>query len=98
MPKVLNKRTDNIPPEAIYVGRPSKWGNPFNVVVHTLSQHEAAVDYFRAYAEERLVNEPAWLEPLRGKDLVCWCKPLPCPADLLVALANRPATVDKGVK
>ena len=23
MPKVLNKRTDQIPPEAIYVGRPS---------------------------------------------------------------------------
>ena len=28
MPKVLNKKTDKIPPDAVYVGRPSKWGNP----------------------------------------------------------------------
>ncbi len=28
-PRVLNKRTDTIPPSAVYVGRPSKWGNPY---------------------------------------------------------------------
>ena len=28
-PRVLNRRTDTIPPGAVYVGRPSKWGNPF---------------------------------------------------------------------
>lgn len=29
MPKVLNKHKDKIPPNAVYVGRPSQWGNPF---------------------------------------------------------------------
>ena len=29
MPKVLNKRVDGIPPGAVYIGRPSVWGNPF---------------------------------------------------------------------
>ena len=31
MPKVLNKRTDTIPFDAKYCGRPSKWGNPFKI-------------------------------------------------------------------
>ena len=29
VPRVLNKRTDRIPPDAIYCGRPSPLGNPF---------------------------------------------------------------------
>ena len=31
---------------------------------------------------------PDWLEPLRGKDLVCWCAPEACHADVLLKLAN----------
>ena len=89
MPKVLNKRTDVIPPDAILVDRTTKWGNPFRIRVHTLSQYKEAVNYFRGYAEERLVREPNWLELLRGKDLVCWCAPLPCHADILLELANK---------
>ncbi len=26
---------------------------------------------------------------LKGKDLVCWCSPLPCHADFLLEMANR---------
>jgi len=29
MPKVLNKYKDGVPAGAVYIGRPSKWGNPF---------------------------------------------------------------------
>lgn len=29
--RVLNKRRDGVPNGAVYVGRPSKWGNPFKV-------------------------------------------------------------------
>jgi len=29
--KVWNKRDKNCPKDAIYVGRPSKWGNPFKI-------------------------------------------------------------------
>ena len=32
----------------------------------------------------------AWLAPLRGHDLACWCPPdQPCHADVLLELANR---------
>jgi hypothetical protein len=32
-PKILNINIDNIPDDAVYIGRPSKWGNPFQVGV-----------------------------------------------------------------
>ena len=36
MPRVLNKKVDGVPVNAIYVGRPTKWGNPF---FHILMVH-----------------------------------------------------------
>ena len=88
MPKVLNKRTDAIPAGAVYVGRPSKWGNPFRIRVHSDSQQQAAVDYYDGYINEKLTAGLISLEELRGKDLVCWCAPKPCHADVLLILAN----------
>jgi hypothetical protein len=39
---------------------------------------------------ELLEEQPDFLEPLRGKDLMCWCGPdRPCHADLLLKMANR---------
>lgn len=103
MPKVLNKRVDKIPPDAIYVGRPSKWGNPMTVKElgalfpeDTKEElHSKAINWYRVYLEkeheahrpESLIN--AAKEELRGKDLVCWCAPLPCHADILLELANK---------
>ncbi len=89
MPKVLNKRTDKTPPDAVYVGRPSKWGNPFKVESHTEESHFVAVNKYRVYAKSHLAVEPDWLDELKGKDLVCWCTPLPCHADILLQLANE---------
>jgi hypothetical protein len=76
-----------MPENAVYVGRPTRWGNPFKVSVYGL---EESLRLFRKYLEARLRVEPDFLEPLRGKDLACWC-PLdrPCHADILLELANR---------
>ena len=55
---------------------------------------EAAVAQFRALAEHFAALNPSgfatWIEPLRGRDLCCWC-PLdaPCHADVLLEIANR---------
>lgn len=85
MPNVLNKHVSEIPEDAVYVGRGSKWGNPFPITRdHTradvLAMHEAWLktqhDLLRAIHE------------LRGKYLVCFCAPQPCHADLLLRLAN----------
>lgn len=87
MPKVLNKRTDEIPPDAVYVGRPSKWGNPYRINFDYMGRLEC-IRRFREYAIMLLEENPDWLKPLEGKDLVCWCTPLPCHADVLLELAN----------
>ena len=84
--KVLNKKTDKIPKEAIYVGRPSKWGNPFNI--GNDGTRDDVIRKFRYYAVNRLERESSWLDKLKGKNLVCWCSPLPCHADILLKLAN----------
>jgi hypothetical protein len=77
-----------LPEGAIYVGRPTRWGNPYRIELGTPPIR--AVALFRDYAEQRLREEPDWLEPLRGKDLVCWChSDSDCHATVLLDLANR---------
>ncbi len=83
MPKVLNKRTDDIPSDAIYVGRPSKWGNPFRIGRH--GTREEVIEKYRLLA----IKGQNFVE-LQGKDLVCWCAPKACHADVLLELANEP--------
>lgn len=87
--KVWNKRDRNCPKDAVYVGRPSKWGNPFKVG-RDGTRWEVIAKY-REYMEETGEGEAlcASLDELKGKDLVCWCSPLPCHADVLLDLANR---------
>jgi hypothetical protein len=80
---VLNKRDGA---KGIYIGRPSEWGNPF--VIGLDGDRAAVIERFRRYARIRLSEEPTWLEPLRGKDLVCWCAPLPCHGDVIVEMLS----------
>lgn len=91
MPKVLNKRTDLIPSDAVYVGRPSKWGNPFHMDRTSSTPRKDAIDKYKVWLlSYSSIGSPIKdIEELRGKDLVCWCAPLPCHADILLKLANR---------
>lgn len=86
MPKVLNKREFPVIPDgAVYIGRPSKWGNPFSIGVHG-----DRIECVRQY-KNWIMTKPelmASLGELRGKDLVCWCSPLLCHGDVLIGLAN----------
>ena len=71
---------------AVYVGRPSEWGNPWDMEIGRTK----ALRMFREYAVRTSELHPDWLKPLKGKSLACWC-PLnqPCHADILLELANR---------
>ena len=85
-----------MPTGAIYVGRPTKWGNPFRPADRTPDAHAAAVAEYRAALDGgRLAVSVADVQrELRGRDLVCWCAPgLPCHADALLVIANG-GTVD----
>lgn len=85
MPKVWNKRDPNTPPDAVYVGRPTKWGNPYVIDRHG-ERHEV-IELYRLYIKGTCKELEARLE-LRGKDLVCWCAPRACHADILLEIAN----------
>ena len=70
MPKVYNKRRPReIPKDAVYVGRPSQWGNLYKV--SKTKTREQAIREFQTYAELKDFYEKDWLAPLKGKDLVC---------------------------
>ena len=90
-PRVYSKRKGAEPPPkgAVYVGRPSRWGNPF--VVGKDGTQEECVDEFRHWLLGNAALSAAVRADLRGKDLVCWCAPLPCHADVLLEVANARA-------
>jgi hypothetical protein len=69
----------------VYIGRPSKWGNPFRLTKD--QPREVCMAKYR----EWLMGQPellAALGELRGKVLGCWCKPLACHGDILAELAD----------
>ena len=75
------------PENAKIVSRPSHWGNKYTAKEgYTAAE---AVALFEADALQRLEDDPTWLEPLRGYDLLCYCRlGEPCHADVLLRLAN----------
>ena len=85
MPKVLNRKVSGVPKGAVYVGRPSKWGNPFVIGKHGTRDEVVAKCRVHLLGNRELM---AALPELRGKDLVCWCAPCACHGDVLVELAN----------
>ena len=86
-----------MPLNTVYVGRPSKWGNPY-VAGQTVGPDDMpmtaqqAVDNYRRYIEANAQVEKRWRLPiaeLTGKNLACFC-PLdqPCHADVLLEISN----------
>jgi uncharacterized protein DUF4326 len=90
--RIQRKRSKGwrMPPNTIYVGRPTKWGNPYvnespaKLKALFAAMWEARVKYFPKHNRHM-----QGLEQLRGKNLACWC-PLdqPCHADVLLEIAN----------
>lgn len=70
----------------IYIGRPSKWGNPYEIGKD--GTRKQVIQLYREYilSNKELMSS---LGELKGKRLGCWCKPLPCHGDVLDELANR---------
>lgn len=77
----------------IYIGRPSRWGNPFShrrdtkAICIVASREEAVSAY-----ENWIKTQPELLKDihkLKGKTLGCWCKPASCHGDVLARLADN---------
>lgn len=73
-------------PYDVYIGRPSKWGNPF--AIGKDGTREEVIEKYREWLMKNWVDAFLDVAELRGKILGCWCAPLPCHGDILAELAN----------
>lgn len=89
-PRVINRRRSlNMPDGAVYIGRPSRWGNPFEIGRH--GDRAAVVARFREWLLAQPDLVAAVRRDLAGRDLVCFCAPAACHGDVLLEVANAPA-------
>lgn len=77
----------------VYIGRPSKWGNPYSHKEGTLARYKVATrEEAIAQYKSHLMASPDLLDDLkelRGKVLGCWCKPESCHGDILANFADN---------
>jgi len=76
----------------VYIGRPSKWGNPF--AINDLDDRKTVIEKYRKW----VVDQPHLMKALpelEGKVLGCWCRPLACHGDVLVEMVRQSCTGDK---
>ena len=85
--KVLNIRDVGYDyPNSVYVGRPSDFGNPFSLKDNTRAQ---AIAKFEALIYNNEDFYDLIMLELRRKNLLCWCSPEACHADVLLRIANE---------
>lgn len=78
-----------MPPNTVKVDRTTRWGNDF-IMAHE-GTRDLAVDQHQQQAEAQWEADPDYFEPLRGKNLACWCGlDKRCHGDNLLEIANRP--------
>lgn len=86
MPKVYNKWKHDVPKDAVYIGRPTEWGNPY--VIGEDGTREEVIAKYREWLFKRPALMQRAREELAGKDLWCYCSPAPCHGDVLLFVAN----------
>lgn len=76
----------------VYIGRPSKWGNPYSHLENTrarfkVNNREEAIEKYKEWIRTQpdLLNS---LHELKNKTLGCWCHPKPCHGDVLIELSE----------
>lgn len=91
--RIQHVRGQKLPRRARLVARPTRWGNPFALDTRIPAKDAEGrmrdrIDVlvrYRVWLEQQLRADPAFLEPLRGHDLACYCEPsVRCHADILL--------------
>ena len=83
---IKRRRGQKLPEGAVYIGRPSRWGNPFKISKDV--SREQTIELYR----EHLAQHPELVDDLARRKptgLACWCAPLPCHGDLLADALER---------
>lgn len=87
-PRVYNKHhyNKNVV-DAVYIGRGSKWGNPF--VIGKDGTREEVIAKYKTWVQLQPGMVQAIKKELKGKNLLCFCKPAKCHGDWLLEVANQ---------
>ena len=82
---IVNK---NKSPYDVYIGRGTKWGNPFRISFDGTRKEviRKYIIYLLIYKRE-LIEEAR--KELKGKVMGCHCKPLPCHGDFLYVVLDE---------
>lgn len=82
---VKNKKHYNVKPSDIYIGRGSKYGNPYRIGID--GNRDDVIRKYEDHLNQMLDDGTITVEELSdmyGFNLVCFCKPLPCHGDILI--------------
>lgn len=79
----------------VYIGRGSKWGNPYShkpstIAMFKVKNREESIRMYHKWITrgkgKHLLND---LVELKGKTLGCYCKPKLCHGDILIKLIEK---------
>lgn len=75
----------------IYIGRGSKWGNPYKINDEIGMTREHVIELYRKWIIYTIKGKELQkdLHELEGKSLGCFCKPLNCHGDILIELTEK---------
>lgn len=74
-------RGQKLPDGVVYIGRPTKWGNPYKVKGELTAKIAIILykEYLNQYSNDdehypyRKIKHQLNVNHLKGKDLACWC-------------------------
>jgi hypothetical protein len=73
----------------VFIGRPSKWENPYRIGKDGTRKEIIEKYQFYLKANRELMED---IMSLDGKVLGCYCKPLPCHGDVIVRVIEEMKT------
>lgn len=74
------------PLDGTYIGRPSIFGNPYVIGHGDIVDRRAAILAYRRYFMYRIMADAEFrvrVQELKGRVLICHCKPLACHGDVI---------------
>ncbi len=86
LPKVYNISDENRPDDCVYIGRGSPYGNPFRRGEDGTRQQ--VIQKYIDYVESEPEIKQKIIQDLKGKNLLCFCKPAACHGDYLIRICN----------
>jgi len=76
---------------SVYIGRPSKWGNPFPM--RREAWRDRVIEQYEVHIATRLINGEITDEDFHefdGRNMLCFCAPKRCHGDVLLMLYKLP--------